>query len=253
MGLCGRSHARRDTPLYTAARRMPVSIQLLARFSLLGTLSRAELEPLSQAMVLREYQRRAVVIEKGSRFRDLGFLIEGRLQGVDFTVDARSVGLYFVDPGDYFGELALVDGQAPPEHLVALTKSTAAFLDAQSAQRLILRHPELAQAVMVRLAQRVREGLAQRTLLSLPNPVQRLCAMLTHLMQPDGTGQARIEQAPTHQELAIMINSSRETVTRAFQLFFAQQVLERDGTSLRIKEPEWLRDVAENKRPVPKI
>ena len=30
------------------------------------------------------------------------------MQGVDFTVDGRSVGLYFVDPGDYFGEIAFL-------------------------------------------------------------------------------------------------------------------------------------------------
>lgn len=232
---------------------MPVSIQLLPRFSLLGALSRADLETVSQAMVLREFQRRAVVIEKGSPFRDLGFLIEGRLQGVDFTVDGRSVGLYFVDPGDYFGELALVDGQPPPEHMMALVKSTVAFLDANVARQLIVEHPPLAQAVMARLAQRVRDGMAQRTLLSLPNPIQRLCALLTYLMSADDSGTALIGQAPTHQELAIMINSSRETVTRAFQVFFAQQVLVRDGTSILIKDAQWLRDVAQGVRSVPKV
>lgn len=96
--------------------------------------------------------------------------MDGRLQGVDFTVDGRSVGLYFVDPGDYFGELAMVDGQAPSEFVVAAVKSTVAFLEAKLARDLILGHPDLARAVMTRLAQRVRSVMAQRTLLSLPNP-----------------------------------------------------------------------------------
>ncbi|WP_413904199.1 cyclic nucleotide-binding domain-containing protein [Candidatus Skiveiella danica] len=51
-------------------------------------------------------------MSKDSPAQELGFLVDGRLQGVDFTVDGRSVGLYFVDPGDYFGELSVVDGQA---------------------------------------------------------------------------------------------------------------------------------------------
>ena len=89
---------------------MPVSVQLLSQFPLLQPLAREALEPLSARMALRSFPRRAMVMGKENPTQELGFLVEGRLQGVDFTVDGRSVGMYFVDPGDYFGELALVDG-----------------------------------------------------------------------------------------------------------------------------------------------
>lgn len=231
---------------------MPVSIQLLSRFPLLQPLSREELEPLSRAMTLREFARRGVVIAKDNPVVDLGFLVEGRLQGVDFTVDGRSVGLYFVDPGDYFGELPLVDGNPPAEHVVAVVKSTVAFLEAGAARELILHRPALAQAVMSRLARRVRDGLAQRTLLSLPTPFQRLCALLLQLPAVSIQGVTTVEQAPTHQELAIMINASRETVTRVFQIFFTNRILIRDGNALRIEKPDLLRDIAQGRVDPPK-
>jgi CRP-like cAMP-binding protein len=203
-------------------------------------------------MSLREFARRGVVIAKDNPVVDLGFLVEGRLQGIDFTVDGRSVGLYFVDPGDYFGELPLVDGHPPAEHVVAVVKSTVAFLEARAARELILNRPALAQAVMSRLAQRVRDGLAQRTLLSLPTPFQRLCALLLQLPAVSIQGVTTVEQAPTHQELAIMINASRETVTRAFQIFFANRILIRDGNALKIEKPELLRDIAQGRVDPPK-
>lgn len=231
---------------------MPVSTQLLSRFPLLQPLSREELEPLSRAMTLREFARRGVVIAKDNPVMDLGFLVEGRLQGVDFTVDGRSVGLYFVDPGDYFGELPLVDGNPPAEHVVAVVKSTVAFLEARAARELIVHRPALAQAVMSRLARRVRDGLAQRTLLSLPTPFQRLCALLLQLPAVLVDGVSTVEQAPTHQELAIMINASRETVTRAFQIFFAHRILVRDGNALKIEKPDLIRDIAQGRADPPK-
>ena len=231
---------------------MPVSTQLLLRFPLLQPLKPEELEPLSRAMTLREFARRGMVLSKETATRDLGFLVDGKLQGVDFTVDGRSVGLYFVDPGDYFGELPLVDGNPPAEHVVALVKSTVAFLEADAARQLILHSPSLAQAVMSRLAKRVRDGLAQRTLLSLPNPFQRLCALLLQLPATQIGGIATIEQAPTHQELAIMINASRETVTRAFQVFFAYRILVRDGSSLRLEKADMLLDIAQGRTDPPK-
>ena len=234
---------------------MPASVQLLSQMPLLRPLEREALEQLAAQMSLRSFPRRAMVMSKGNPAQELGFLVEGRLQGVDFTVDGRSVGLYFVDPGDYFGELSVVDGQPLSEHVVAAVKSTAAFLEARSARQLILSHPELARAVMNRLAQRVREVMAQRTLLSLPNPFQRLCVLLLQLPQrnnPPAGSATEVDQAPTHQELAIMINASRETVTRSFQLLFANKIVERDGNSLRLLRPEMLKDIAEGRSDPPK-
>ena len=231
---------------------MPVSVQLLTLFPLLQSLTREELDQLSSHMHLRSFARRAMVLSKDAPVHELGFLVEGRLQGLDFTVDGRSVGLYFVDPGDYFGELPVVDGEAPAEFVVAAMKSTVAFLDAKTAREVILGHQELARAVMSKLAQRIREVTAQRTLLSLPNPFQRLCVLLLQLLSQELDGAPVVKQIPTHQELAIMINASRETVTRAFQLLFTQRLLVRDGNSLRIIELGTIKDIAEGRTPPPK-
>ncbi len=231
---------------------MPVSVQLLNQFPLLQPLPQEVLAPLSARMTLRSFARRAMVMSKDNVTQDLGFLVEGRLQGVDFTVDGRSVGLYFVDPGDYFGELSLVDGKPPSEFVVAAVKSTVAFLDGSAARELILGHPPLAQAVLARLAHRVRSVMAQRTLLSLPNPFQRLCVLILQLPQRVVDGVTEVDQPPTHQELAIMINASRETVTRAFQVLFLHKVLVREGNSLRLIQPVLLKDIAEGRADPPK-
>ena len=226
---------------------MPVSIQLLARFPLLAPLPHEILGSLSEEMLLRSYDRRATLTDKAASAAALGFLVEGRLQGVDFTVDGRKVGLYFVEPGDYYGELSVVDGQPAPGYLVAATKSTVALLEARRARELIAQNAALAQAVMARLAARLRAATAQRTLLSLPSPGQRLCALLLQLPQEAGNTGAQVAQVPTHQELAIMINASRETVTRVFQVLFLRRVLVRDGQSLQLVKPAVLREIAEGR------
>jgi len=231
---------------------MPVSPQLLAQFPLLQPLPKESLADLSAAMTLRSFARRSMVMSKDSPNQELGFLVEGRLQGVDFTVDGRSVGLYFVDPGDYFGELSVVDGQAASEFVVAAAKSTVAVLEARAARDLIFSHAELARAVMVRLAQRVRLVTAQRTLLGLPNPFQRLCVLLQQLPQSRLGTQVHIDNAPTHQELAIMINASRETVTRAFHVLFFHTILVREGNTLKVTNAAMLKDIAEGRVEPPK-
>jgi CRP-like cAMP-binding protein len=231
---------------------MPVSLQLLHQLPLLRPLPSEVLETLSGAMNLCSFSRRAMVLSKDNPTPHLGFLVEGRLQGVDFTVDGRSVGLYFVDPGDYFGELSVVDGKPPSEFVVAAAKSTVALLEARTARELISVHPALASAVMAKLAQRVRLVTAQRTLLGLPNPFQRLCSLLLQLPQSQADGQAAVDNAPTHQEMAIMINASRETVTRAFQVLFIKKLLVREGNMLKLLRSDTLRDIAEGRAEPPK-
>lgn len=83
---------------------MPVPFQSLLNLPLLRPLQQEELMRISMLMSERAFARREVVVSKEQSRFELGFLISGRLQGVDFTVDGRCVGLYFVEPGDYFGE-----------------------------------------------------------------------------------------------------------------------------------------------------
>jgi CRP/FNR family cyclic AMP-dependent transcriptional regulator len=220
----------------------------LARLSLLSLLTpaqRAEIAPLMQE---RAFARREIVASQGETSSFLGFLLEGRLQGVDFTVDGREVGLYFVEPGGYYGELAIIDGKPGAEFVIALAKSRVALLPREHARKLIFANPHIAEVLLLNLAERVRSGTAQRTILSLPNVFQRLCAQLLLL----GGNASLIPHAPTHQELAIMINTSRETVTRSFQLLQSQNILQRDGNSLKIIDKRYLDGILNGDIPPPK-
>jgi len=230
---------------------MPIPFQRLHAIGLLQPLDQDELMRLSTRMTERKFSRREVVVSKEQTRFELGFLLDGRLQGVDFTLDGRGVGLYFVEPGDYFSELSIIDGERPAEHVIAAAKSTAVFLDAASARSLIVENPALAQAVMTRLASRVRTAAAQRTLLALPNPFQRLCVQLLMLARTDRDNAVSLAQTPTHQELALMINASRETVTRAFQVLMLRGMVRREGDRLLLQRDE-LAAIGEGRADPPK-
>lgn len=221
---------------------MSVHVNLLLRFPLLQSLPGPTLDALSGQMTMRSLPRRAVAMEKGAAGQGLGFLLDGRLQGVDFTRDGREVGLYFVAPGDYFGELAVADRQPLPEFVIALAKSDLLLLPEESARQVLFATPAIAEQVVTRLATRVRTGTAQRNLLSLANPMQRLCAQLLLMCEaPDN----EIRHAPTHQELAIMINTTRETVTRNFQVLQARGLVRRNGDGIVLAQTGLLRQAAE--------
>lgn len=233
---------------------MTIPVAVLQDLSLLSGLPHVTIAHLAQHAVDRSFAKREVVLQKGNLPSALCFLLEGRLQGVDFTMDNREVGLYFITPGDYFGEVAVVDGLTQPEYVTAVARSRVVFISRELIKPILFASPKVAESLCTRLANRLRSVSAQRRILGLSNPLQRVCAQLEQLYSTGHPISAplRVLNAPTHQELAIMINASRETVTRVFQLLQSRGVVERDGNDLLIQDPDFIDQVASGKLDVSK-
>ena len=141
----------------------------------------------------------------------------------------------------------MIDSGAQPEFVTAVSRSRVVFIPKDLIKPILFAYPKLAEVLCTNLAVRLRQMSAQRRILGLANPLQRVCAQLELLLHPKN-GHDYVLNAPTHQELAIMINASRETVTRVFQLLQGRGVLERDGNDLRVDDPEFIRDVASGRK-----
>ena len=106
---------------------MQVTSELLKNFTLFNDLEVFELERLASGSELKRFARRSIVLTAGKNENRVCMLFEGRLQGVDFTIDGREVGIYFVDKGDYCGELCIFDNGVNPEHVIMLNSSSVVF------------------------------------------------------------------------------------------------------------------------------
>ena len=198
---------------------MVVTPELLSAFPVLKPLPKNVLAQLAEQSVLKKFARRGIILNAGEREDFVCFLFEGRLQGVDFTIDGREVGLYFVEPGDFCGELVLFDEGTQPEYVIALTSARVVYMPASELKEVMLKTPSVMNVLGAKLATRVRQMTYQRSLLGLPNIGQRVCCQLWLLVsekdkQRAGAGDTGVEIAnpPTHMEIAIMLNVSRETV-----------------------------------------
>ena len=225
---------------------MSIESQLLDEIPLLSGLGAQEKQRIASVAKHIRASKRQLVIEKGSESLGLWVLLDGRLQGTDYTIDGREVGLYFIAPKQFFGELALIDKQPNPEHIVATARAELILIPNAVCLDLIKYHPDISTQIAKTLASRVRGLIRQRTLLTLNTPMQRLAAQLIDLAE-HSDGKVKIEFAPTHQELAMMINSSRETVTRAFRSMQVQGIVKRDGNVLIISKHRNLKELAEGK------
>lgn len=236
---------------------MALHSSLLQQFALLRQLDSAALQGLASVSELRTFARREMVMDKGAQPAYLYFLLEGRIQATDFTLDGKEVCLHFVDEGHYFGEVAILDGLGQPEIMLAHKKSQLVLVPAGHIRPLLLGTPAVAEAMATGLATRVRAQSEQRQILSINNPLQRTCAQILLLLKQARQGQdtrlssestVQWPQAPTHQELALMANLSRETVTRVFQVLQSQSALDRQAEGL-VVDVDRLRQLASSENP----
>ena len=228
--------------------KITVKPELLKRFSLFNNLSDENIEFLCAHAKLERYARRAILVQPGAPENKVCLVFEGKLQGIDFTVDGKEVGLYFVEENDYCGELAVFNPGFQPEYVIALMPSLVVLINAEALTEVAERSPQIMLQLGKKLAGRVKQMTAQRSLLSVPNVSQRVCNQLLQLLPAQQAGNITVEitNLPTHMEIAIMLNLSRETITRVFQHLQRKQIVSRNGpNSLVINKTSLLKKIAE--------
>jgi CRP-like cAMP-binding protein len=216
----------------------------LQQIPLLAGLDPQTLAQVGQTMTFRSYAKGAYVLHKGDEGAYLLFLLSGRLRVVDLTEDGREVGLSFLLPGDYTGELSIIDGMPRSASVVAAEPSLLAFLHRARAQELIYTQPLVAERVLKRTVAKVRQASGYRTMLGINNAFQRFFTLICQMAAPGPGGLVVIENLPTQQEIAAMINTSRETVSRALHVILEKGIVEKDLRRLIVRNPAALRRMA---------
>jgi CRP-like cAMP-binding protein len=147
---------------------------------------------------------------------DVFFIVSGELRVTVYALSGREVSFKDLGAGEMFGELAAIDGQPRTTHVIALTDSVVASMSAAAFWQTIHAEPELAAAVLKRLARLVR-SLSERVIeISTLGVNNRIHAELLRLARQRAARDdvAEIEPAPTHADIAARISSHREAVSR---------------------------------------
>lgn len=229
----------------TPVRSSPTfDLSSLRKIPLLSELPDEQLLRVAADLRLRQYAKRDIVINKGSAGDALLFLLAGQVQVVDVTEDGRAIGLNLLRPGDFFGEIAVIDGGTRSASVTALTEATVAFLPRNTALWLFSHCASVAERILQHMAKKIRRESEFRALLSIHNAFRRVYALLDLLKQTQPGGIVVVESLPTQQDIAIMVNTSRETVSRAMAHVLEQGIVEKDMRRLIIRKPEVLSQLA---------
>lgn len=217
----------------------------LRKIPLLAELSDEEIQRIKPDFRIKQYLKRQVVLQKGGTGDGLLFLLSGQLQVVDVTEDGRAIGLRMLGPGDFFGEIAVINGSTRTASVVAMSEVLVAFLPAPTALHLFSHSPSVANKMLRHLAEKIQRDSEFRTLLSINNTNRRIYTFLQLYKKTQAGDPDVVENLPTHQDIANMINTSRETVTRALLTLQQQGIVQKDTHRLIILNRQALQKLVE--------
>lgn len=223
----------------------------LRKIPLLAELSAEDMQRVKQELRIRQYHKRDIVLQKGGHGDGLMFLLSGQAQVIDVTEDGRAIGLRMLNPGDFFGEIALINNSTRTASVVAMSEVLVGFLPAPAAMHLFSHAPSVANQMLKHLAQKIQRDSEFRALLSINNTSKRVYAYLMLVQkakppeQAEPGAQAVVENLPTHQDIANMVNTSRETVTRALLALVQQGIVQKESHRLIIRDPEALKKLVQ--------
>ena len=222
--------------------------QRLGDFALFVDLDESERRSIEQRCHKRTYARNETILDKGSQSREVFFVLKGSVSVITFSPAGREVTLAAVKAGDFFGELAAIDGQPRSASVSAIEKTEIAIMPPDLFNELVRNQAVVSFRLLERLARMVRASGLRILELSTLQAAQRVYAELLRMAQPDAAvpGLWVVRPLPPMHEIASMTSTTRETVNRAISQLYPSGLLKRKGRNLYIMERNKLEDIVQS-------
>jgi len=210
---------------------------LLRRVPVFADLGESELTQLSELVVARLYPRDNLIVLAEDEGDSLFVIVRGQVKVSIISEDGREVILAMLGENDFFGEMSLLDGKPRSATVIASGETELLMLRRPDFLRLLERVPEMAMKLLAALASRLRKADRKIESLALMDVSGRIAAALLQVCDEMGERTPRgviIRNRPTHQALANMAGTTRETVTRVLKRLDHQRYLTFSGKDLVI-------------------
>ncbi|HXE91697.1 MAG TPA: Crp/Fnr family transcriptional regulator [Terriglobales bacterium] len=184
------------------------------------------------------YPAGAVLYVEGQNPRGVFILCQGRAKLTASSAEGKTLILKIVEPGEVLGLSSTVSGK-PYEATVELLEPTQVnFIRRDEFLNFLRRHGDAALRVAQQLSQNYHTAYQEiRTLGLSQSASEKLARLLLEWSANDNSGRGlKLKLTLTHEEIAQMIGTSRETVTRAFADLRKRRFIEVRGATVTIRD-----------------
>jgi CRP/FNR family transcriptional regulator len=183
----------------------------------LAGLSKVEKFELQKHIILRDFRRKEIVLNEDDSINFLYLILSGKLKVIQLSTEGQEHILAIHKKGDFFGEMALLDGKTSPGTIVALKDGRIGLIPKEPFFNIIMKNSLVIDRIIGMLCMRLRQAWLQIRAMSFDDAEHRIRFALQELGEKFGIRDSRgviIDLGVTHQNIANLSTTSRETVTR---------------------------------------
>jgi CRP/FNR family cyclic AMP-dependent transcriptional regulator len=229
----------RKTPMPAIA--TTVSTTVLKSVPLFASFPDEQLRTLVSVVTRRSAPRASVIMTAGDQIDSLYIVISGRLKVMMGDADGKEVILSLIGPGEFFGEMGLIDDSPRSASVVTIEPCELLSITKRDFKSCLAENFEMSMAVMRGLVRRLREADRKIGSLALLDVYGRVARLLLD-MSEDVNGQRVVTKRLPKQDIAKMIGASREMVSRVMKDLQLGGYIETRGSTIVLRDTILLRD-----------
>ena len=218
------------------------NLDLIRRVPLFSLLTTEQAQSIADSVVKRRFRRGEVIVEQGRKSNALFILLNGRARVLTADQRGREVILAVLQPGNYVGEMSLIDDEPHSATVRAEVQTDMLVLGRNEFSRCLPDSSSLSYAVLRGLVARLRNADRQIESLALLDVYGRVARTLLDMAEED-KGIKIIRGKVSRQDMAKIVGASREMVSRVMKDLEDKGVIETlENGSVVIKERLHSRD-----------
>lgn len=224
----------------------PASLADLRRMPYFRRLSDDEAERFAKVLSVRVYGPRECLLITGDESPGFFLMRAGKARILRTGPEGREQTLRLLAPGDTFAEVPVLDGGPSPSTVEAIERCEVVLVPAARFRELVAAHPEIALDVLQQFARRLRAFTEMVGQMSMQTVQARLARYLYQTAREEGVPTAEGIVVPRElslQDLASLVGSVREVVSRSMRTLEQDGVVEVRRTEILVRDLEALAEL----------
>ena len=220
------------------------TIEIIADFPIFSGLSDSQLRAVRNIAVKKKFAKGEIIFSEGDEGNGFYIIADGMVKIFKVSSEGKEHILHIYDAGKSFGEVPVFTGKHFPAMAEAITRTKVVFFPRSDFKNLIGANPSLAMKMLADLSVKLRQFTVQIENLSLKEIPARLASYLIYVSGEQG-GTDKVSLAISKGQLASLLGTVPETLSRMFAKLSSQQLIEVDGRQITLLNRPALENLAE--------
>jgi len=209
--------------------------------SLFAGLDESVLERIWRVAVKQVFKKNKMIVFEDQPETKIFIILCGLVKITRISEDGREFIFSFLGEGDFFGELSLLEEELSSTNAVAVEDSELIYIQRTEYLKIFEEIPQISFNLLREMTQRLRMRDAQIKSLSLQDATGKVASTILRFADNSGNinmGQVELPSLPPHRDIANMVGTSRETISRALNWLEAKGYLHKERGRLIIRDYE---------------